>query len=218
MSIAEIVQRRGIKHILHYTTNHGLLGMLGTGRCLPSNKLSQEYLLSHILKRECPDRTRDKEWHGHVNLSIGGINAGLFNIANDKWHADFKTEGWWCILSFSPAILEHAGVYFTTTNNIYTSVVRGQGELGLESLFAGRIVRYKRNIVLRPADMEAFRPTCHQAEVLYPGDLSLRHLDCVFVSKEEHEDHIRGMLAALQATAGLPLDLPVIVDPLKFKK
>jgi hypothetical protein len=64
----------------------------------------------------------------------------LFGISRGKWHSTM--DGWWCLLSFSPEILLHPGVFFATTNNIYTSVQRKMGAQGLNDLFADRIQRW----------------------------------------------------------------------------
>ena len=95
-------------------------------------------------------------------------------------------EGWWCILSFSPEILTHPGVFFCTTNNAYTSVDRNTGARGLEKLFADRIEREPGWVATRTEATPINQPTCNQAEVLYPGELSIDYLKHIYVQDVEY--------------------------------
>ena len=179
MTVAEIIASRQIKEVLHFTTNKGVTGMLATECLLSRKRLPIEKHLEHIYEYNCADRSRDAEWHDHVNLSITTVNRRLFGISKGNWHAGM--DGWWCILSFSPEILSHGGVYFTTTNNMYSGVKRFQGAAGLEKLFGARIVRWDGNVVTRDAACPPNQPTCEQAEVLYPGQVSLKFLQKLYV-------------------------------------
>jgi hypothetical protein len=195
MNIGTIVSKRMITEVLHFTTGAGLTGILATKAVKPRNRLASDKYLEHICKMNCPDRSGDTEWHDHVNLSITSINAHLFGISANNWHNNF--DGWWCILSFHPGILTHDGVYFTTTNNIYTGVQRAPGPKGLEAMFAQKIVRWVGKTVRRSSDIATAQPTCLQAEVLYPGELSVERLQRIYVRDAEHLDVIGGVLGAL---------------------
>src|SRR5262249_36508048 len=134
----------------------------------------------------------------------------FFDVSAGRWHRD--RDIWWCILSFDPVVLTHDGVYFTTTNNIYPAVRRGRGEVGLKALFEKVIyARYGARID-RPRDLEPSYPTCEQAEVLYPSDLSTRFLRKVYVAEHDDHDDVCGQLAALRLPA-----LDTVVDPKMFK-
>ena len=180
MSIDDVVFNRGIKEILHFTTNKGITGMLASGVILPRKRLPEDKHLEHIYEYNCADRSRDAAWHGYVNLSITTVNRHLFGISKGKWHRDM--DGWWCILAFSPNILSHNGVYFTTTNNMYSGVERYKGTKGLERLFETPITRWSGEIVMRSSTVPNNQPTCGQAEVLYPGELTLNYLKTLYVS------------------------------------
>ena len=184
MTIADIIKQRAIKEVLHFTTNKGLTGILVKKAVLPRKRLPKENYLEHILFYNCASRIRDTEWLDYINLSITSINLHLFGISSGKWHPDI--DGWWCILSFSPQILTHQGVYFCTTNNAYTCVVRGTGVEGLENLFADRVEREPGWVAIRREDTSINQPTCNQAEVLYPSRLSIDYLKHIYVQDKEH--------------------------------
>lgn len=186
MTIQDIIRRRGIKEILHFTTNQGLTGILASKAVIPRKRLPKEKYLEHIILYNCENRSRDIEWLNYVNLSITAVNLRLFGISKGKWHRNM--EGWWCILSFSPEIIAHSGVYFCTTNNAYPSVQREKGAVSLEKLFADKIERFPGWIAEREGDTPMNQPTCNQAEVLYPGLLSTNYLMSVYVQDEEHVD------------------------------
>ncbi len=183
MTIQEIIKKRKIKEILHFTTNKGVTGILATGSLKARNLLAEDDYLEYIYQYNCADRERDKEWWDYVNLSITSVNRHLFGIAAGNWHA--REDGWWCILSFSPEICAHDGVYFTTTNNMYSGVERHQGSVGLEAMFAPNIVKWYGNGITRPASLSDNQPTCNQAEVLYPREVSLRYLNKAYVANDD---------------------------------
>jgi ssDNA thymidine ADP-ribosyltransferase, DarT len=146
-----------------------------------------------------------------VSLSISQINAHLFGISSNKWHRD--EDVWWCVLAFDPNILAHEGVVFSTTNNIYTSVVRGVGAAGLDNLFKDEIVRWGSNIVHRSPSLPAALPTCSQAEVLYPKMLSTSHMTAIYVVNDLHADIALAQLSTLGHR-----DIELKVDPMIFQE
>ncbi len=209
MTIAEIIDQRRIAEVLHYTTNHGLVGILATSAVKPRERLPEEKYLEHVYHPACKVR-RDAAWFGYVNLSISRINASLFGIASGKWHRN--RDVWWCVLGFDPVILTHAGVVFTTTNNMYSGVIREQGAAGLGRLFGQRIHRYESHYVNRPKNLPDRFPTCAQAEALYPGDLSTQHLRNIFVATEDHYDTVFAQCAALAHDS-----VPIMIRPKAFE-
>ena len=212
MSISEIVEALGIREILHFTTNRGLTGILASNAVRPRKRLTQDKHLEFILQCNCPDRSKDEEWLDYVNLLITSVNFYLFGISKGHWHTHPDT--WWCILSFPPDILGHEGVYFATTNNIYTGVRRSKGTPGLENLFAQRVIRWSGNIAHREPSTPTNQPTCNQAEVLYPGDLSLKYLQNVYVADETAADKVESIRSLFD---GLP-DFDCAVKPELFSQ
>jgi hypothetical protein len=190
VKIAKIIKDRGIEEILHFTTNRGLTGTLDTKVLLPRKKLPEKSRLEHIVMYNCPDRSRDSAWHNYVNLSISNVNSNLFDISKGKWHKEL----WWCILSFSPIILTHPGVYFTTTNNMYSGVMRAQGFEGLEKLFANKVERWTGNVAKRVDIMPLNQPTCNQAEVLYPEGVSIEFLNTIYVQNEDNASKVDSII------------------------
>ncbi len=193
MKVHDVIQKHGINEVLHFTTNSGITGIFASNSVESRKRLSEDNYLEHILKYNCPDRSRDSKWLDYVNLSITTVNLNLFGISKDRWHSHM--EGFWCILSFSPEILTHSGVIFTTTNNIYTGVERGQGADGLEKLFANRVIKWQGNIITRESSTPKNQPTCNQAEVLYPGELSLDYLKYIYVNKSDDASAVESLFA-----------------------
>ena len=210
MSIDKIIKRRGITEVLHFTTNEGLLGILYTRSVKSRQKLPKEKTLEYIYQPNAVFR-KDKDWLNYINLSISRINYQFFDISANRWHRDRNV--WWCVLSFDPTILFHSGVYFTTTNNMYTGVRRDTGEKGLQALFDSLIIQWAGKIVNRDSDLPAKFPTCSQAEVLYPGELSTKFLQRVYVSTGEDHDDICGQCAGVSFP-----DLEVRILPEIFKE
>jgi hypothetical protein len=153
---------------------------------------------------------KDVTWLDYVNLSITRINGTFFDICSEKWH---KTEDiWWAVLAFEPDILAHEGIYFTTTNNIYPSVQRGTGALGLEAMFAKKVIARYGAEILRTAATPDNWPTCPQSEVLYPMQVAIQHLRTIYV-RTEAEAHEAS--AQLEVTHRRGIN--VVVNPKIFQ-
>ena len=194
MTVEEIIKNRGITRVLHFTTTSGLLGILATRAVKSRARLRKEEYLEFIYRPNCRVRY-DPDWLDYVNLSIQTINAIFFRICANKWHRDRQ----WCVLSFVPGILAHEGVVFATTNNSYRGVQRGTGPSGLRALYAASMGQCHRWVsgFERPSGLAPNVPSCPQAEVLYPRELSLDSLDKVFLSTDEQTDLLAGQIAAL---------------------
>jgi hypothetical protein len=210
MTIQDVVSKRGIKEILHFTTNKGLLGILASGALKSRARLPNEQLLEYVYEPNCAER-RDGAWLDYVNLSITKINSRLFGISSGSWHR--SKDVWWCVLAFDPVVLSHPGVFFATTNNMYTGVRREQGVKGLDALFANKIIRWSGNEVYRPKTHPPHYPTCVQAEALYPKELSTDYLRHVYVATDVHLDVIGGQCQALR----MPM-MPCSVRPDVFSE
>ena len=208
MSIQDVIAGRGITEVFHFTTNKGLLGILDARSLKSRARLKDNQRLEFILNLNTPI-VKDPEWEDFANLSISRINSTLYQISSERWHADSNV--WWCVLAFDPIIMTHEHVTFTTTNNIYPSTKRGQGNEAFERLFAPTVLgRYStRNI--RHDGMPDSYTTCEQAEVLYPGEISTEYLKCIYVSTVEDQDDVRGQLLAVNHP---PVE--VVVNPRIF--
>lgn len=209
MTIRDVTETRGIREVLHFTTNKGLGGFLATSWLKSRSRLSEDEYLEHVYSPNCPTR-KDADWLDYVNLSVTNINGSLFDISSGKWHVDPGL--WWCILSFDPSIMTHDGVYFTTTNNMYTGVRRRIGPVGLESMFSHRIEQWSGRTVERATGLPANVPTCHQAEVLYPGQVSVNYLRCVYVTQGGDVDQVAAQCSALGVTL-----VQCVVDESRFR-
>ncbi|MCK6411649.1 MAG: DUF4433 domain-containing protein [Azonexus sp.] len=207
MTVLDLANERGVSEIVHFTTNKGLLGVLYTGLLKSRARLADDERLEHILKLNSATR-KDTEWLDYVNLSVSQINTWFFSCSG-RWHAG--DDIWWPVLAFSPEILDHEGVVFATTNNIYTDVQRQVGEGGFHALFAPTITRWFGNVVARPVSHPSYLTTCEQAEVLYPAEVSTEWLRRIYVPSEAHADEVHAQIGAVRHR---PVE--VVVDASKF--
>jgi hypothetical protein len=214
MDIHDYVTERDIEEILHFTTERGLTGCAGTKKVLSRKALNVDQYLSYIAspvskERKEAQRTfnKDEDWLDYINLSISEINTHYYSAARN-WFKGIDT--WWCIMSFDPAMLNDEGVYFATTNNIYSSVKRQAGISGLQALFNTPIKRWTNNIINRK-NRANHLTTCEQAEVLYPNPLDMNYLRKVYVQNNIQAASIHGTLRSFGF-----LEVDVIICPEKF--
>jgi hypothetical protein len=193
VSISAAAYDRGITEILHYTTSRGVLGILASRAVKSRRRLPKDKYLEHVWVPACPVRY-DTDYLDYVNLSISDINSALYAIANGRWHGG---EYWWGVLSFPPTILDHEGVKFATTNNMYPSARRDVGLAGFEALFAERVAGRWARVTTRPVGYPASQPTDPQAEVLYPQELSTEHLQRIYVADINSRATIRAQCEAV---------------------
>lgn len=207
MTVLNLANERGVSEIVHFTTNKGLLGILYTKLLRSRARLADDQRLEHILKLNSATR-KDTDWLDYVNLSVSQINTWFFNCSGRRHAYD---DIWWAILAFSPEILNHEGLVFASTNNIYTSVRRQVGDDGFQALFAPTITRWVGNVVPRPVSHPSYLTTCEQAEVLYPGEVSTEWLRRIYVRSEDHVDEVHAQISGVGHRA-----VEVVVDASKF--
>lgn len=203
--IQKIIEKWRIEEILHFTTNRGITGILATGALKARSQLAKEQYLEYIYQYNCSNRSRDQDWWGYANLSITFVNRQLFDISSGKWHAN--EDAWWCVLSFSTDICSHEGVYFTTTNNMYSSVSRQKGAEGLDALFAPQILQWPGKIISRLSTLTDNRPTCEQAEVLYPNEVSLKYLNRIYVANNTDAAKLDSIKSIFQDWRHIPCEV-----------
>ncbi len=208
MSIEDILVERKITEVVHFTTSHGCCGTLYTKLLQSRKRLENDELVRYLFEPNATFR-KDSAYIDHVSLSIEHINHQFYNTSSSSWHRNEKI--FWCILSFDPIVLTHKNIEFATTNNIYTGVDRGKGDLGLQKLFAPTITRWPGNSVKRYDGMPASYPTCFQAEALYPAAVSTEFLQKIYVCNESDQSEVVGF-----AKASFHNDIDVIVAPEKF--
>jgi len=210
-AIAQVISQRGIPEVVHFTTNNGLVGILRTGRLSANAFLQDEQCLRHVLKINSIDRSRDAMWLEYINISISRINDYFFKYSKSRVKHD---DAYWCILGFDPSVMTHPGVQFATTNNAYPLTLRAMGAAGLEALFAPTIHRKPSWSTNRVVGALPFHPTCRQAEVLYPGHLSLDYLRNIYVASGDVSDEVFAQVAMLAPQ--LMDKIQIVVDSTKF--
>lgn len=215
MTIMEEIQRRGIRELLHFTTNRGIVGTLAQGALLSRYRLPSEKYLAHVLHVNSAMRPEEIEffdksenWLDYVNLSISEINRRFFEFSC-RWHKD--VDIWWGILAFDPILTANDEVVFTTTNNKYEPhCLRQRGLTGLNSLF-GNLIPRKQGWSIKRSGRADNLPTCEQAEVLYKGEVPTNFLRRIYVMEGDHHDQAKGWLREF----GLG-SVEVEINPAKF--
>jgi ssDNA thymidine ADP-ribosyltransferase, DarT len=207
VSVQDVIEARAIEEVVHFTWHRGLMGALHSGFVKSRQRLPNAAELEFIYEPNSVYR-KDLAWLDYVNLSISRINGEFFGHSC-RWHRD--KDLWWCVLSFDPIILTHPGVWFATTNNIYPAVRRATGSAGLETLFADTVLGRYSAVLRRNGSTPTNHTTCEQAEVLYPGELSLEYLRRIYVSTGEDCDEVRAQLAAIRWR---PVDVIIAPDRL----
>lgn len=205
MSIERFINERGIQSVVHFTTNHGAVGILASNGLKSRHRLNTDEQLARIFQPNARDRNKDTAWLDYANLSISRINTSFFAYSGN-WHKE--QDFFWCIFDFSPEIMTHDGVWFTTTNNIYTGVRRAHGLAGIEAAFQQTTTLWSGNVVTRPANHPSYLPTCPQAEILYPGEVSTQYLQRIYARCDSDSDAIAGQMYAMGHR-----EIPVVVNP-----
>lgn len=207
------IDNRGVEELLHFTTNHGTLGALYTKYLKSRARLEGDPLVEYLFKPNSEFR-KDIDYLDHVSLSIGNINYHYYRTSANKWHVN--EDIFWAVLAFDPEILDHDGVEFATTNNIYTSVQRGTGQEGFDALFADRVVHWTArggSQALRQPQHPIGAPTCEQAEVLYPSEIPTQYLRRIYTRTAVEQSEVVGFLRGTFHD-----QVEVIVDPRKFER
>lgn len=208
MMIENAAKKRGVEEVLHFTTNEGLLGILHADSLMPNAMLKEEQKLEFIFKQNSKERKeRDIKWLTYINFSITKINKEFFSYSKNRRNGE---EIFWVVLAFNIGILDHPGVFFTTTNNIYPSNIRKEGLEGFENMFASVIEGKFQASIARTSKHLPSWTTCEQAEVLYPGTCSTRYLMNIYVKNDSEKHIVKAMLAALEK------NIDVVVKPEMF--
>jgi hypothetical protein len=205
MTVIDIIAARQIDEAVHFTSSHGCLGTIYTKQLQSRQRLEGDPMVEYLFKPNARLR-KDPEYLDYVSLSISHINTQFYSISSSSWHRGEPI--FWCILSFDPIVLSHTGVWFATTNNIYSSVKRGVGATGLKALYADQVVLWRDSIVRRFAGLSACHPTCPQAEALYPSAISTDHLRRIYVTTHTDQSEVIGFLKAT-----FHRDVEVLVAP-----
>ena len=196
MTVEEIIARRGITEVVHFTTHPGLTGILHEREVRARALLKTDETVEFILKLNTT-KVYDPNWKGYVNLSISRINRSLFGYS-ENWHPEES----WRILAFDPTVMCHEGVQFVTTNNAYWQHLhRGLGGEALEALFRDEVKGIYGTPIRRTSGMSDSWTTDVQAEVLYPKGLSTKFLRAIYVRTQEEEESVVGLLSTLQHPA-----------------
>jgi hypothetical protein len=195
-------QARGIEEILHFTTDKGLLGIMATRAVNSREGLNEDDYVQHIYTPNCRDRLKDAAWTGYVNLSVTRVNKSMLGWSKG-WHAGGSV--WWCVLAFDVQLLAQAGVYFSTSNNIYPATRRSTGASGLNELFTSSVAGRYGALTHRPANTPANLPTDPQAEVLFPGRVPLSWLRAIYVPDEENIDYVNSLFPTFGVSPRVPV-------------
>lgn len=180
MSAAELARGRGITEVLHYTSQRGAMGTVMKKALLSRERVENDPDIAFVF--EGVWERKDPEWVDYISLSLSRINVDLYRRSRKRF-----PDYWWAILSFDVEILDHDGVWFTTTNNTYPVCERARGEAGLAAMFAPVVPWGRQGTVkTRHPGMSEAWTTCETAEVLYPQRIPLEHLRRIDVQGAQH--------------------------------
>jgi hypothetical protein len=188
-SPAHLARQLGVEEVLHFTTDKGMMGSLFARRLLSRSRVEDDPDLAFICLPVWP--VKANAWVDYVSLSIHSINLDLWERALSN-----LPERWWAILAFDPEILDHDGVWFATTNNIYPACRRGQGVEGFAALYADPVAG-RRGIPSRRTGLPDSQPTDRAAEALYPEAVDMDHLLRIYVRTPEDRRTIRAWCTAM---------------------
>lgn len=204
--VATAAERRRITQVVHFTTVRGAVGILASGAIKSRARVREDEYLEHVYQPNVQIR-KDPGWLDYVNLSIERINDWMFETSV-RWHVAENNP--WVIFSFQTRILAHPGVVFATTNNIYPTCERAEGMAGFCRIFA-ETIKGRYDQPHNRTNKQSAWPTDRQAEVLYPGELSLSYLQRIDVQMVESQDTIHGNLKVFD------IDVPVRHAPEVFE-
>lgn len=180
MSTAELARGWGIDEVLHYTSQRGAMGTVMKKALLSREQVENDSDIAFIF--EGVWERKDPEWVDYISLSLSRINLDLYRRSRKRF-----PDYWWAILSFDVEILDHDGVWFTTTNNTHPVCERAQGEAGLAAMFAPVVPwGWHGTVKTRYSGMPEAWTTCETAEVLYPRRIPLEHLRRIYVQGAQH--------------------------------
>lgn len=182
-------RQRGVREIVHFTTDKGVLGTISKGALLSRERVQDDPDLAFIFHGVWP--RRDSRWLDYVSLSVTDINAFLYTQARRN-----LPDRWWGVLAFDVDVLDHPDAWFTTTNNIFPSCRRAQGSDGFEAMFAP-VVEGRYQAKLDRAGRSDDQPTDRAAEVLYPRQVPADRLVGVYVPSALHRALVRAWCDAL---------------------
>lgn len=209
-NIRDFIKTRGIEEVVHFTTHAGILGILDSGCLMPNSELKKEKRLEFILKLNNNQR-KDPQFASYNSMSITEPNRKFFGYS--RWTHGSAEDAWWCVLAFSPEIMEQPGVLFCSGNNTWPRTNRQPGVTGLAGMFADRIPGTYNSWVTRTS-MPDNVPTSLEAEFLYPGRIPLKFLKRVYFEKQDNADEFVAYARTLHVS--LPDDCAV-VKPSVFK-
>ena len=205
--VVAVAEERGITSVVHFTrVRSGFVGILDRAAVKARHYVARDLRLRHVYRENAPDRSRDLGWQGYVNLSVSAINVRMLRYSR-RWHPGED----WAILEFKPRILGHRGVVFSTTNNAYGVAHRALGLQGFEQLFNEIVPWGRRGSLHIRSHQEPHETTDPQAEVLYPFELSLKHLRTVTVADDDAYDAVEAALSLF------PHEPKITLDPEAFR-
>lgn len=187
--IRQFISENGITRLVHFTRLTNLKGIYKQKALLPVSKLPPT--IAHPNDSVRLDSRKDC-----VNLSVQRINKRLFDVYAHR----FNRESW-CILEINPELMGKNGVMFAVSNAA-GSFVRDCGGIqrgieGLKAMFSDRLTLEGKDgmpIIVGRENIPKNFPTDVQAEVLYPGAISIGDIYGIVVQSEEHYERVKAAL------------------------
>ncbi|MFV2948997.1 DarT ssDNA thymidine ADP-ribosyltransferase family protein [Pseudomonas japonica] len=156
--VQQVVKRRGIEHLIHFTRTSNLTSILTNGL------ISRSTLQNNRMQFSYNDDSRYDQREDRTCLTITFPNCKMFYPMTLNYPADD-----WAVIRLSPSILWELDCLFTETNAA-TRYIRDtadeelRGAIALEKLFANEEVRNELRL-------NSYDTTDVQAEVMVSGTI-----------------------------------------------
>lgn len=186
MAIRDLISRRGIDSLYHFTTTINLSGIYQVEHIFPRSEYDTlRALANEDMYEDYLDHMDDLRLDGlndHVNTSLSHPNVYLLNAYRQRKNLAHYT---WCILQLDPQLMERDDTLYTVTNAASARSSQygiGKGEEGLNQLFIPEVITKKG--AFKRKGLPAKYPTDIQAEVLIPGNISVDHIKTIYFETE----------------------------------
>jgi len=176
------LRARGIRHLVHFTTEQNLPIILESGSILSRLKLTEithpdDAIQDAIVTN---DTIRLDGKTDFVNLSIEHPNIPLLNAYKRRNSLSYVN---WCLLLLDPELIYHEETLFSVTN----AASNRARQIGIDGSFASFCRLFDAKYAKTASVSVSKRYTADlQAEVLYKGEVSTRFLREVVFESEAH--------------------------------
>lgn len=185
-----IIDKRGIKYLIHFTRFESVTAIVGEGKILPRNKLHNiSYEWKELVSPNSQKRFDDTK---NLNTTIMHPTIYLLNIFRDKWYPGSR----FCILGINPKYIYEEKTEFSITNATYDTAEEFGINRNLTTFNAmfmnqvtGKPIRNtnRRWITYRKSTLPEYYTTDPEAEALIESEIPYN--DILFIACRNQYEH-----------------------------